>query len=80
MERLWDSEVSMMYPKKWVVMVNCAWEGNKNYGEIHLVTDDKKEAYAVAKKLGDDFGVIGVVEGFDDTPRIGGLRVCDIQS
>ncbi|MCL2018266.1 MAG: hypothetical protein FWG70_00780 [Oscillospiraceae bacterium] len=78
MERLWYGEASMKYPKQWIVMVNMEDEPktNKAYGDIYLVTPNKKEAYTTAKALGDSMGRNMVIEGFDDTPQIGGLEIC----
>ena len=78
MERLWYGEASMKYPKQWIVMVNIEDEPktNKGYGDIYLVTPDKKEAYDKIKEIGDSMGDSMVIEGFDDTPQIGGLEIC----
>ena len=75
MERLWTGDVQMKYPKQWIVMVNLEDEPktNKTYGEVYLVTPNKDEAYNKAIALGDSMGRRMVVEGFDDTPQIGGL-------
>ncbi|MCL2087711.1 MAG: hypothetical protein FWH05_09005 [Oscillospiraceae bacterium] len=77
MERLWYGEASMKYPKQWIVMVNIEDEPktNKGYGDIYLVTPDKKEAYDKAIELGNSMGRNMVIEGFDDTPQIGGLEI-----
>lgn len=78
MERLWYGEAKMKYPKQWIVLVNMEDEPktNKAFGDVYLVTKDKKEAYAKAKALGDSMGENMVVAGFDDTPQIGGLEIC----
>ncbi|MCL2087687.1 MAG: hypothetical protein FWH05_08870 [Oscillospiraceae bacterium] len=78
MERLWYGEAKMKYPKKWIVMVNIEDEPktNKGYGDIYLVTPNKKEAYDKAIALGNSMGRNMVIEGFDDTPQIGGLEIC----
>ena len=76
MERMWSGEVSMKYPKQWIVLVNLSWEkNNRVMGDIYYITASKKEAYAKAKELGDSMGDNMVVEGFDDTPQIGGLEL-----
>ena len=77
MERLWYGEAKMKYPKQWIVMVNMEDEPktNKAYGDVYLVTPNKKEAYAKAKELGNSMGEKMVITGFDDTPRIGGLEI-----
>jgi len=77
--KLWTEDVMMMYPKQWVVMVELEQENNplNTYGVVHLVTDSKKEAYMIAKVLCEsgDLGNVMVVEGWDDTPQIGGLEI-----
>ena len=75
MERMWSREVSMKYPKQWIVLVNLCWENNKVMGDIYFITPNKNEAYAKAKEIGDSMGKNMVVEGFDDTPQIGGLEL-----
>ena len=77
MERMWSREVSMKYPKQWIVLVNLSDEPktNKTIGDVFLVTSSKKEAYSKAISLGDSMGKRMVVEGFDDTPQIGGLEL-----
>jgi hypothetical protein len=77
MERLWLGEARMKYPKQWIVLVNIAYDsGNKSFGDVYLVTSDKKKAYATAKSLGESMGKYTVLAGFDDTPQIGGFAVC----
>ena len=78
MERLWYGEAKMKYPKQWIVMVNIEDEPNTNktFGDIILITPDKKEAYAKAKEIGDSMGGKLVFEGFNDTPQIGGFEIC----
>jgi hypothetical protein len=79
MERMWVLEASHKYPKQWLVAVNLAMEPkNKVIGDIFLVTQDKKEAYAKAKEIrgNGDMGDVMVVEGYDDTPQIGGFTIC----
>ena len=74
---MWSGDVKMKYPKKWIVLVNLSREPhNRVFGDVYLVTSEKKEAYAKAKSLGDSMGEVKVVAGFDDTPQIGGLTVC----
>jgi hypothetical protein len=79
MERIWDSEVAVMYPNQWIVMVNCEWGGNgdnKNYGEVYLVTPDRDEAYRVAIGIdaNGDMGSTLVLEGVSDVRELGGLE------
>ena len=75
MERMWTGDAMMKYPKQWVVLVNIIRDKqtHKAIGDVYLVTPDKKEAYAKAMALGDTLGISSVVEGFDDTRRIGGF-------
>ena len=77
MERLWSEEAMMKYPKQWVVLVNTSddKQSHKTMGDVYLVTPDKKDAYAKAIALGDSLGENMVIEGFDDTPQIGGLDI-----
>ena len=76
MERMWSEDVSMKYPKQWVVLVNLSTElKNKTFGDIFFVTQDKNEAYSKAIALGDSMGGKMVVEGFNDLPQIGGLEL-----
>ena len=77
MERMWSGDAKMKYPKQWVVMVNIADEKktNKAIGDVYLVTSDKKEAYSVAIALGDSMGETMIVEGFNDSPQIGGFEL-----
>jgi mannose/fructose/N-acetylgalactosamine-specific phosphotransferase system component IID len=74
-EKIWSSKVATMYPKQWIVLVNMEYdkETHKNMGVVYFVTPDKKEAYSKARALGDTMGDTMVVEGFNDTPQIGGL-------
>ena len=75
MERVWYGEAKMKYPKQWIILVNMEDEPktNKTFGDVYLVTPDEDEAYDKAIALGDSMGRRMVVEGFDDTPQIGGL-------
>jgi hypothetical protein len=76
MERIWACDVKMKYPKQWIVLVNTSWGPvNKIFGDVYLVTSDKKEAYSTAKSLGNSMGNLMIVEGFDDSPQIGGFTV-----
>ena len=74
-EKIWTAEASMQYPKQWVVLVDIENDRktHKVMGVVHLVTPDKKEAYEKAKSLKGVMGKTMVIEGFDDTPQIGGL-------
>ena len=74
MERMWTEDAKMKYPKQWIVLVNANREkGNKVVGDVFLVTDDVDEAYDKAIALGDSMGNNIVIEGFNDTRRLGGL-------
>ena len=76
MERMWSKEAKMRYPMQWVVLVNISDEPktNKTFGDVYLITSNREEAYAKAIALGDSMGGKMIVEGFNDTPQIGGLR------
>ena len=77
--KLWTSDVMMMYPKQWVVMVQLEQQLKplRTYGIVHFITDSKKEAYSIGKVLREsgELGKVMVVEGWDDTPQIGGLEL-----
>jgi len=74
-QKIWSGEVANQYPKQWIVFVEveCDPETHKHMGIVHLVTPDKNKAYKAEKALGNSMGNTVVIEGFDDTPRIGGL-------
>jgi hypothetical protein len=80
MERMWSGDARMKYPKQWIIMVNVEDEletetkAYKTVGDIFLVTPDKNEAYNKVEELGESMGESFVFKGFDDTPRIGGIR------
>jgi uncharacterized protein YfaP (DUF2135 family) len=80
MERMWTQEAAHKYPKQWLVAVNLVWEqpGNRLIGDIFMVTPNKDEAYRKEMELinSGDMGEVTVVEGYDDTPQIGGLTIC----
>ena len=81
MERMWLGEARLKYPMQWIVAVNISWgEKNKVFGDIYLVTPDKNEAYAKASELDKigEMGEITVTEGFNETPQIGGLELCNL--
>jgi len=74
---MWSGDVKNKYPKQWIVLVNITHEPiNKAVGDVYLVTSDKNKAYSTAKALGKSMGKLMVVEGFNDTPQIGGFAVC----
>ena len=75
MERMWSGDASMKYPKQWIVMVNIEDDPatNKDIGDIYLVTPNKDEAYNRAIALERSMGRRLVMEGFNDSPQIGGL-------
>ncbi|MCL2086846.1 MAG: hypothetical protein FWH05_04540 [Oscillospiraceae bacterium] len=77
MERMSLGAISMKYPKKWVIAVNVAWEENRLCGEVYKILEDSKEAIRIEKELDNkgEMGRVAAVEGYDDTPRIGGLFV-----
>ena len=76
-ERMWYGDVKMKYPKQWIVFVNISHEPkNRAIGNVYLVTPDRAKAYETAISLGNSMGNLMVIEGFNDTPQIGGLTVC----
>jgi hypothetical protein len=76
-EKIWSGEAVMKYPKQWIVFVNIEYdsETHKQMGVIHLVTPSKEEAYDEARNIGRSMGKKAVMEGFNDTPQIGGLSL-----
>ena len=76
-DKIWSGEAAMKYPKQWIVFVNIEYdsETHKPMGIVHLVTTNKEEAYAEAKTIGVSMGKKAVIEGFNDTPQIGGLSL-----
>ncbi|MCL2048966.1 MAG: hypothetical protein FWG87_09585 [Defluviitaleaceae bacterium] len=78
-EKLWCEDVAMMYPRQWVVLADMEDEPKtfKAFGAVYFVTPNKNEAYDVCRELrntnGMDYAMI--VEGFNDTPQIGGLEL-----
>ncbi|MCL2223730.1 MAG: hypothetical protein FWB96_02045 [Defluviitaleaceae bacterium] len=76
-EKIWSEEAYMKYPKQWIVFVEmeCDPETHKHMGIVHLVTSDKDEAYETELALGRSMGNSVVMEGFNDTPQIGGLSL-----
>jgi len=75
--RMWSEEAVKKYPKQWIVFVNveCDPETHKYMGVVYFVTHDKNEAYEKAIALGKSMGETAVMEGFNDTPQIGGLSL-----
>jgi hypothetical protein len=80
MERMWVQTAAHKYPKQWLVAVNlvCEQPGNRLIGDIFMVTDDEDEAYDKVMELRErgEMGEVMVVDGYDDTPQIGGLTIC----
>ena len=76
MERVLSIEAPMMYPKKWILLVNLRKERERrcSSGEVYWIGDSKMEIFNKAMEIGDEFGRTMLVEGFDDTPQIGGLE------
>ena len=77
LNKIWSEEAYMQYPKQWIVFVEmeCDPETHKYMGIVHLVTDSKDEAYETEMALGRSRGNSAVMEGFNDTPQIGGLSL-----
>ena len=79
MERMWLSEARMKYPKQYFVAVNLGYDegygGCKIFGDIYEIFPNHSTALAKMREL-DKLGTMGettVMQGFDDTPQIGGL-------
>ena len=80
LERIWINEAFTKYPKQWLVAVNLSWEPvNKLYGDIFLITPNEYEARAKLRELRKSgcMGDVMVVEGYNDTPQVGGIWVCN---
>ena len=77
MKQVWVAEISMNYPDKWIVVTNITTRdeiGNKYYGDVYYVTDDKKDAFNKLIEIeNEDIGETMILEGFDTTPHLGGL-------
>jgi len=75
MQRVPFVDLPMMYPKQWILLVNLQKEPTRHCssGEVYWVSEQKDEIHAERRRLGDAMGRTMIVEGFDDTPRIGGL-------
>ena len=75
--KIWSEEAYMQYPKQWIVFVEmeCDPETHKYMGIVYLVTNSKDEAYETERVLGGSRGNSVVMEGFNDTPQIGGLSL-----
>ena len=73
-EKIWAGDAKMQYPKQWIVFVEIEYDKatHKDMGIVHSTTPDRKEAYARAKALEKIRGSTMVIEGFDDTRRLGG--------
>ena len=76
-EKLFTGDVKMMYPKKWIVMTDL--EDRSNHysviGIVHYVSSDEEDARKVLREIinGDKPNRAMIIEGFNDTPQIGGL-------
>jgi len=76
MERVWVSEITMAYPRKFIIFVNTDWADDgsgKMMGDFYDVKDTYEEALELEKSLEDSMAKISIFEGFDDSPQIGGL-------
>ena len=76
-KKIWSEEAVKQYPKQWIVFVEmeCDPETHKYMGVVHFVTSNKDEAYETERALGRSMGNTVVMEGFNDTPQIGGLSL-----
>ena len=78
-EKQWTGDVMMMYPKQWVILTDLERKNDpyKVSGYVHFITSDENEARLILKDIraSKGAGYATVVEGFDDTPQIGGLEL-----
>jgi len=79
-KKIWTSEVMMMYPKQWIVMIDLENEhseqgGYRTMGFVHYVTNDEVEARKILRTIRSSEGMdkAMLVEGWDDKPQVGGL-------
>ena len=81
-QKIWTMDAMMMYPKQWIVMTHVEHDcdTNKYMGFIHSVLPEKKEAYRICKSFKENgsAGKTRVVEGFNDTPQIGGFTIHEL--
>ena len=76
MDRVWTSELTMEFPRKFIIFVNTDWAkdgSGKMMGDFYDVKDTHDEALELKKSLGDSMGDVSIFEGFDDSPQIGGF-------
>ena len=76
-KKIWAGDAKMQYPKQWIVLVHLEddYKTHKVMGIVHTVTPNKKDAYEKARALENVMGRTMVIEGFNDTPQIGGLSL-----
>ncbi|MCL1999117.1 MAG: hypothetical protein FWG65_10165 [Turicibacter sp.] len=78
MEKVWIGDVFAQYPGQWVVMtdLNWAYDGlNRKLGYIYGVYKTWEAAREVMLELEKTMSDVAIVEGYDETPHIGGLFV-----
>jgi len=76
MDRVWVSEVTMAFPRKFIIFLNTDWAkdgSGKMMGDFYDVKDTREEALELKNSLGDSMGKVSIAEGFDDSPQIGGF-------
>ena len=89
-QRDFIGEISHKYPKKWIVVTNLGEEtrheilddGKKiklkySVGDVYFVANSYDEAWDTFGRLGDKKNRAMVLEGFNDTPQIGGVFIHD---
>ena len=78
-EKLFTGDVMMMYPKQWIVMVDLETQSNpyKVTGVVHYVSPDEDDARKVLRAIRADKDASRscIIEGWNDTPQIGGLEL-----
>ena len=75
-QKIYSGDAVHQYPKQWIVFTEMEYDPKtyKYMGVVYFVTPSKSEAYEKARSLGDSMGKVGVMEGFNDKPYIGGLH------
>ncbi|MCL1998390.1 MAG: hypothetical protein FWG65_06460 [Turicibacter sp.] len=66
----------MKYPKQWIVMTELEWLGlgnNRDSGYVYGVYETREAAREVKLELEKTMNQVTIIEGYDDTPQIGGL-------
>ncbi|MCL1999116.1 MAG: hypothetical protein FWG65_10160 [Turicibacter sp.] len=76
MEKVWTQEIKMQHPGKWIVMTDTDWayDGrNRKIGFVYGVYETWETAMEVRDGLSQTHEKVSIIEGYDETPHIGGL-------